>query len=337
MKNKVIRTICYFTNRDYTESYGKLTSVAEKLLDKGYTIQTRRIVTDQGNFKAIEGSFDDKTLLLGAGTINRSAAIEQLQDIFSSGDVSFNLDLTEHVEKEDAEFLFKLIRQRAEKTFNFSFKFGASPYTPFFPVATYEKNGFSVGLQATDLSEDCNSIDEWLMKMKTAWNELIRIFEQEKDFLGIDSSVAPLYDGKSSLAGIIKRFHNSFSEAVTTDTFLSISKFIMQENPRPVGLCGIMFPCLEDFELAKEYEQGNFNIERNIFLSLHSGLGIDTYPIGIDESPERVYEILKMLQAFAKKYSKPLSARFVSDGKAKIGEKTDFGNQYMKDVVVRKL
>lgn len=59
------------------------------------------------------------------------------------------------------------------------------------------------------------------------------------------------------------------------------------------------------------------NVEKNIYLSLHSGVGIDTYPIGIDE--------------------KPLSARFVSDGKAKIGEETDFKNKYLKDVLIKPL
>jgi len=98
-----------------------------------------------------------------------------------------------------------------------------------------------------------------------------------------------------------------------------------------------MFPCVEDFELADEYECGNFTIERNIFLSLHSGLGIDTYPVGINETPERLCSILRLLRELAKKYSKPLSARFVSDGKAGIGDKTDFQNQYLKDVVIRPL
>ena len=28
--------------------------------------------------------------------------------------------------------------------------------------------------------------------------------------------------------------------------------------------------------IAEEYEKGNFSIERNVYLSLHSGLGIDT-------------------------------------------------------------
>ena len=98
-----------------------------------------------------------------------------------------------------------------------------------------------------------------------------------------------------------------------------------------------MFPCLEDFELAEEFEKGNFPLERNIYLSLHSGLGIDTYPIGIDENRRRVMEILKLIKGLSIKYQKPLSVRFVSDGKAKIGVITDFKNQFLKDVAVRKL
>jgi uncharacterized protein (UPF0210 family) len=165
----------------------------------------------------------------------------------------------------------------------------------------------------------------------------MELLSEEEGFLGIDSSVAPMYSGNSSLVNIIRRFYGSFSASVTTDIFMKISRFVKAGNPKAVGLCGIMFPCLEDFELADEYDAGNFNIERNIFLSLHSGLGIDTYPIGVDESPERVFDILKVLNAFSRKYNKALSARFVSDGMTRIGEKSDFQNQYMKDVVIRPL
>ncbi|MCD4678913.1 MAG: DUF711 family protein [Bacteroidales bacterium] len=337
MENKVIRTICYFTDRHYDNAYKKLSNITETLVNSGYSVQTRRICTKDLDFKEIESTFDDKTLLFGAGTQSREALNNQIQDILDSGDVSFNLDLTKGVEKEDVEFLFKLIETKAEKTFNFSYKFFDSPSTPFFPVATFQQNGFSLGLQATDLSEHCKTIDEWLEKIKSVWDELCSIFEYETDFLGIDSSIAPLFEGKSSFIAFIKRLYGSFPETVTKDVYLRITKFIKEQNPRPLGLCGIMFPCLEDFELADEYKTGNFSIERNIFLSLHSGLGIDTYPIGIDESPERVYEILCVLQAFSEKYNKPLSARFVSDGKARIGDMTDFRNQYMKDVIIRPL
>lgn len=96
-----------------------------------------------------------------------------------------------------------------------------------------------------------------------------------------------------------------------------------------------MLPCLEDFELAVEYEKGNFSLERNIFVSLMSGLGIDTYPLGVDEDKNKIIQILKLVQALSHKYKKPLSTRFVSDGKARIGERTNFQNQYLKDVVIR--
>jgi uncharacterized protein (UPF0210 family) len=128
-----------------------------------------------------------------------------------------------------------------------------------------------------------------------------------------------------------------FPFTTTTDFYLRITKFLKTQNPKPIGLCGIMFPCVEDFSLAEQYEENDFLIERNVFLSLHSGLGIDVYPIGINEDKERVLEILSLLKGLAEKYDKPLAARFVSDGKAKSGQKTDFKNPYLKDVVINPL
>ena len=52
--------------------------------------------------------------------------------------------------------------------------------------------------------------------------------------------------------------------------------------------------------------------------------------------PER-QNILEIVQSLSNKYNKPLSIRFVSDGKSKIGEKTSFNNKYLKDVIIRKL
>ncbi|MCK4889170.1 MAG: DUF711 family protein, partial [Candidatus Aminicenantes bacterium] len=219
---------------------------------------------------------------------------------------------------------------------NFAFTFNNVNSSPFFPSSNFEKPGFSIGMQPTNLSAGCSTIEEWFSKMEESWLEIISIFRGEK-FIGIDSSIAPLYSGKSSLVNIIRQMKGSFPEAVTSDIFLKISGFIREKNPLPAGLCGIMFPCLEDFELADEYESGNFSIERNLFLSLHSGLGIDTYPIAKDESAERVLQILKLLSGLSDKYKKPLAARFVCDGKSKIGEKSCFNNKYLKDIILRKL
>jgi hypothetical protein len=233
--------------------------------------------------------------------------------------------------------VFDIIKTKPKKTFNFSYTFANVFSSAFFPAANFERNGFSIGLQPTDLAEYATDLHTWFLRMKEVWEEITEIFAGQPDFLGIDSSIAPMYAGKGSLVNLMKRIHGGFSESVTTDSYTRISAFIKNENPKPIGLCGLMFPCLEDFELSDAYEAGNFNIERNIFLSLHSGLGIDTYPIGIDEDPERIRLILNLLLAFAKKYHKPLSARFVSDGSSRIGEFSDFRNPYLRDVVIRPL
>jgi len=170
--------------------------------------------------------------------------------------------------------------------------------------------------------------------MSESCQELNELFSSEEAFLGIDSSVAPLFTDESSLINFISRLGMDFSQSVVTNTYMKITKHLKEGNPKPVGLCGLMFPCLEDFELAKEYENNNFSIERNLFLSLHSGMGIDTYPIGVDEKPDNVVSILKTIQGVSNKHRKPLAARFISDGKSRIGDLTNFNNQYLKDVKI---
>jgi len=335
--NKIIRSICYFTNTLDRGILERIENIAGKLKSAGYEIQTRRICSKGFAIKEIDSAFNDPSLYLSVGTLNRESARLQINDFLNAENVAFNLDLSSGVHVEDTDFLFNIIKERAAKTFSFTYTFSNAPSSPYFPSAAYKNNGFSIGLQPTDLSQNCKSIDEWLQKMKVVWNEIVAIFQNDSDFMGIDSSIAPLFTGKSSLIYFIKKIYNSFSQTVTQNLYLQITNYIREDNPKPVGLCGVMFPCLEDFELAREYEKGNFSIERNIYLSLHSGLGIDTYPVGVDEFPNRVFEILCLLQGLSQKYRKPLSARFISDGNAKIGEHTDLKNQYLKDVVVRPL
>ena len=335
---KIIRSVCYFASNPNESTVAKLERARDLLSAKGYEIQTMRLCTDVASLNQIRDTEKNDGILLSVGSVPFEDIEGRKEDLFHAPGPSFNLDLTDVlINDEYIGLLFDLIDTKPEKTFDFAYVFNNPASSPFFPSANYGKEGFAVGLQSTDLAEGCESMEEWLDRMVAVWDEICLIFKSEEDFLGIDSSVAPLFQGTSSLVNLVKRFHASFNQSVLKDTYLNITRFIKERNPKPVGLCGLMFPCLEDFELADEYEQGNFSLERNLFLSLHSGLGIDTYPIGIDESPEKVVDILKVVQGLSNKYRKPLSVRFVSDGKAKIGEKTDLKNQYLKDVVIRPL
>lgn len=334
---KIVRSICYFSDDADSGWYEKLNNLASQLEQANYEIQTKRICFEGLSIQEADNVVDDDALFISVGALKRDTAQAQLDDFLLAGNISFNLDITEALSIEDVRVLFDIIAGNAAKTFNFTYSVNVPTSSPYFPSANFEKNGFAIGLQSTNLSVNCDTIGAWLDNMRIVWQELRALFADNSDFIGIDSSIAPLFAGESSFIEFIKRVHKPFSEAVTSDIFTQISSLIKTQNPQPVGLCGLMFPCLEDAALAREYEQGNFSIERNLFLSLHSGLGIDTYPIATDESPERVLEILQLLRALSNRYQKPLSARFVSDGKAKIGQQSDFQNQYLQDVIMRKL
>jgi uncharacterized protein (UPF0210 family) len=335
--NKIVRTICLFTDKPSHQEPSKIEDILKKLNGCGFTIQTKRICSPV-TITTLDNAIADSSIYCSVGTLSKTESNKQLDDFYKAKNVAFNIELSkEKITESEADILFNIIQNKPEKTFSFAYVFNNAHSSPYFPSVSYNQNGFTIGLQPTDLSENCRSLDEWLNRMQAVWAEIIELFKDDKQFLGIDSSIAPLFEGKSSVINFIKRLGLDFSQSVTTDIYMRITRFIKEQNPQPIGLCGLMFPCLEDFELAEEYAKDNFSLERNIFLSLHSGLGIDTYPIGINENHKRVVDILSLIQALSNKYGKPLSVRFVSDGKAKIGEKTDFNNQYLKDIVVKKI
>lgn len=295
--NKIVRTICYFSDNPSEQTISKLNEIENTLVKNSFLVQTKRLCSAQKDIRQLESAINDD-VMYSIGSLNIDEAEAKLDDFYSSRNTSFNLDLTsEVIDKRCADILFQIIKNKPDKTFLFAYVFNNTQSTPFFPSATYAKNGFSIGLQPTDLSLDCNSIEEWLIKMKRVWEEINELFNNNHDFLGIDSSIAPLNDEKASFLGFIKRLGFDFSYSATTSIYLEITKYIKENNPKPVGLCGLMLPCLEDLELASEYEKGNFSLERNIYLSLHSGLGIDTYPIAVDEDPMKAVGILRLVQS----------------------------------------
>jgi hypothetical protein len=335
---KIVRSICLFSDQTSEQEFAMQDSLAQLLRFNHFAIQTQRICLPSYQTPINEKEIADRGILIGCGALSWQEFQKNFPRFTASKIRNITLDLTnESICLEHIDPLFSMIERLPSNTFAFAFSFNLPHSSPFFPSATFEKKGFSIGLQATDLSEGCSDLDQWFSSMKTAWDEVDSLMQPFEGYLGIDSSIAPLFSGKSSFVNLIRRMNGDFSRTATTDFFTRISSFIKKQNPRPVGLCGLMFPCLEDFELAEEYEKGNFSIERNIFLSLHSGLGIDTYPIGIDQDRETVVEIARLIQQLSNKYQKPLAIRFVSDGKAKIGEQLNLANQYLKDVIVRPL
>jgi uncharacterized protein (UPF0210 family) len=336
---KVIRSVCQFVGTPSEQSVVRLGMWSNRLETRGFTVQTTRLCSpDLDRVLELDQDGDGSTFY-SVGRLGLADARARLDQLCAAKNVAFNVDLTAEVPThEHVQLLTAIVQNAPGKTFSFTYTFNNAASTPYFPSATYETDGFAIGLQPTNLSSGCQSIDEWLHRLKRVWEEIDSLMRgDEESYLGIDTSIAPLSDGPGSLVNFLRRLGIDWDRAVSSDVFLGISRFIKSAAPRSVGLCGLMFPCLEDFELAEEYEQGRFSVERCVFLSLHSGLGIDSYPVGVDEDPDRMLEVLRLVQGLSDKFRKPLSARFISDGRARIGERTDLGSPYLRDVTVRPL
>jgi uncharacterized protein len=350
MSHKVIRTICYFAPQpvsDWSPIMQRLAQLYEAVRNAGYEVQTLRLCSPHLLAHKLptfaEQTADAPMLLYSWGTLSPDAPdfeARKAQWLDNTNPLFFNIDLDSQAvpSKKHIDFLLQTLHTQPQKLFHFAYTAAAfDNRSPFFPSSHSTKHGFSIGLQSTNLAQDCPDLPTWLDKKREIWHELNALLQPQPDYLGIDSSVAPLYEGASSLFEHIRRWYpnRSLYQLATSPIFTQISRYIKTENPAPIGLCGIMMPCLEDFELAKYYQQNEFNTERNLYLSLHSGLGIDTFPFGIDQDPARLLDVLQLLHTFAHRYKKPLSIRWISDGHSRIGDLSQFHNQFLRDAVIQ--
>lgn len=336
---KIIRTITYFADAPYSILLRRCRGIKAALESMGYQVQTLRVVVRQASLRELQRDWSgEKDFFWSVGGLSLEQA-ERAADDFMAWDMPlfFHVECPEQPASRHVDLWWRLAKERAERTFRFSYVFANAADSPFFPAAAGKKRGFALGLQTPDLAEGCELPSDWLARMSDCWKELHERFASEPDFLGIDASIAPMGAGAGSLVGHVERWYGSWDAAVLSNFFVRISRYIKNQNPCPVGINGWFFPCLEDAGLARLYEQGGFSTERNLFLSMHCASGIDTYPVAMDESPERMLHILQLTHALAYRYEKPLSVRWVCDGKNGLGQRTELNNKYLQEVVLRPL
>jgi uncharacterized protein (UPF0210 family) len=352
----VIRTITAFAESSSASSVDTAIDAIEKVLARvtgegnGVTVQTARVVVPPGSPP------------LAADVLGRTLSVTDLPLLWHApGQMSVIPGVStsvrgDELNMEEAEEVEELLRvwlpqettdpgAAAAACFASCIVFGAPDAVPFFPSTVGSKvvPAVALGLQTASLLTG-TAVEGWADQVRSACDQLLPLVESALadtgiPFLGFDTSSAPMGDDHGSFGALVDGQPGPLAHTVTSSFFTQTSRLLRSPaaNPRPVGLCGLMFPVCEDSAIARWYEQGDFSVERNLFLSLHSGLGIDTYPIGVDESPARVRQILALVQALAAKHAKCLAVRFVTDGRARIGDRTSFGHPYLTDVTVRPL
>ena len=223
---KIIRTICLFSDEITAQDIEKLDKISQLLKKNNFSIQTKRICLSDYKTQINDKELFDKGILLGLGEQTFEELKENFADFLKSENKAINLDLTnENITTEHADILFKIIDSKPDNTFRFTYGFNLPVSSPYFPSAKFGQKGFAIGLQPTDLSENCKSVAEWLEKMKIVWEEIDLLLKSIYGYLGIDSSIAPLFQDSSSLINFVKRLGLDFSHSATTDIYTTISKF----------------------------------------------------------------------------------------------------------------
>jgi len=202
---KIIRTICLFSDQISNQEIEKLENIFHLLTEKGFSIQTKRICLSNYKTQIYDKELSNKQILLGLGEQTFERLRENFTDFLKSDNKAINFDLTnENITTEHVDMLFKIIENKSDNTFRFTYGFNLPVSSPYFPSAKFDQKGFSIGLQPTDLSENCKSVHEWLEKMRTVWDEIDLLLKSIDGYLGIDSSIAPLFQNSSSLINFIK-------------------------------------------------------------------------------------------------------------------------------------
>ncbi len=151
-------------------------------------------------------------------------------------------------------------------------------------------------------------------------------------YWGIDFSFAPFPEELRSIGAAMQAFGvpsigQLGSAAAASFLAYSLDKAEFQR----VGFCGLFFPVLEDFVLAKDAAEGYLTIKDLLLYATICGTGLDTVPLPGDISQDALYALLLDLGALALRHDKPLTARLMPIPGKQAGDPVHFDFPYFAD------
>jgi uncharacterized protein (UPF0210 family) len=240
--------------------------------------------------------------------------------------------------------------EHSEGDFHFAALASVPPYSPFFPAAYHTGSGrqFTIGLQSAGIVK---AAFENAPDVPTARRRLIDLLypqafdaeavassidqEQGWIYLGQDLSPAPSKD--ASIGDAIEALSKQpFGTSGTMTVAGTITSVLKQDiAARKIGYSGLMLPIAEDPRLADRWNNGYVSIDALLSYSAVCGTGLDTVPLPGDTSVEEIARIVGDVATLAAKWNKPLSARLLVIAGKHAGERTEFQNPNLIDVVLQ--
>lgn len=256
-----------------------------------------------------------------------------------------------------SRFILDLARRGNNGIDNFRVGVSAacSAGTPFFPFSRHEgKNlSFSIALETTPLvlslamqaRKESWSLSEFQYQLIQQLSDLMSRAQEFAhhlsvkagiDYSGLDASLAPFPDGKTSVASIIEVMgpkpvgsHGTvFMTSILTDAIKLAAK---KSNISLVGFNGVMFSVLEDNILAEANNLRALTLEKLALFSTVCGCGIDMVPVPSTIFSEDISSLILDISALAVRLNKPLGVRLLPIPNKDVNEYTQLNLDFLCD------
>jgi len=241
----------------------------------------------------------------------------------------------------------KIIKNLSEpdpfKNLNFCVSSNISPDTPFFPAAYHmlEKPAFSIALEMADevikVFEASKNVHEAQIKLREHFEQiyenLVNICEivaktHNIEFHGIDFSPAPYPLIEKSIGKAIEMLNYEYFGAHGSLLGVALIKNAIPKKDKIIGFSGFMPSVLEDFVIAKNLAENNFNLDTLLLYATMCGTGLDCVPLPGDITEKELFYILLDICTISLRLNKPLTARLMPIPGKKAGDEVKFNFEY---------
>lgn len=243
-----------------------------------------------------------------------------------------------------------------------NFRVGASfnceANTPFFPFSYHggDKAAFSFALETTAIALAAaeNHAGDFTAIRESFRSDLIQLLARiegigrsieascDVEYRGADASLAPLPDGRNSVANLVERIIGSpmgshgtlAATAALTD---DIRAAIEASGNMSVGFNGVMYSVLEDQGLAAAVSNRLVGISDLVSYASVCGCGLDMVPIAGHSFKEEIASLMLDIGALSAAARKPLGVRVLPVPGKPANEYTSFNQDFLCDSRVMSL
>ena len=223
--------------------------------------------------------------------------------------------------------------------------------TPFFPAAYTSGEGhqFAIGLQSANViadalngTHDPNAAELAIIDKLGAYAKEIEATSHDIEddtkwqYAGIDLSPAPMK--RDSIGAAIESFNGAWlGSSGSLSTAALITRAIQSIPVKRAGYSGLMLPVMEDNVIAHRWSDGSLSVDSLLSYSAVCGTGLDVVPLPGRVTHEQLVRMIGDVATLAVKWHKPLSARLLPIATKDAGDRTEFDDNRLVNVMLRPL